>query len=213
LEHLITDLTTYDHKRCKVTLDEGEVAFLLYNGECRKLRLKAGDALSEEDYGQIQKEILLPRAKKRLLYYLRGGDKSAMQLKKKLRDGLYPEDVISEALAFLERYDFMNDERLGRDLIESYGKRKSVRELEQKLCEKGISRELARRLLEEAEPDEAEACRRVLRSYLKGKPASAYTEKGLRKAGAYLMRKGYGYEQVREALEACMQEDDNGGGL
>ena len=51
MAYSITATEDFDHKRTKVTLDYGEVTFLLYKGECK--RLKDKQELSEKEYQDI----------------------------------------------------------------------------------------------------------------------------------------------------------------
>lgn len=203
MTHIVTRVTAYDRKRMKVTLDEGDVTFLLYNGEARAygIRLQREEeasgaeeqaVLSEESLSKIFAEVLVPRAKKRCLYYLKNGDHSESQIRRKLTEGLYPEEVISEAVAFLRKYRFADDRRFAENLLESYRGLRSRREIEAKLYEKGVPREVsAEVLLSLTEEDEGTACRKALSGRHTG---------DRKKDLAYLLRKGFSYESCEMAF-------------
>ena len=159
MAHIVTDIRNFDNKRNKVTLDYGEVTFLLYKGECRKLHLKTftgnecrtegteeaaaaavdtdnaesrGSEITDEQYRYIFDEILLPRAKKRALFYIRNADKTREQIRRKLSEGMYPEQVITDTFEFLDKYGFADDRRYAESYTEELKGTRSKREIEHK---------------------------------------------------------------------------------
>ena len=199
--HNITEITSYDNKRNKVTLDYGEVTFLLYKGECGRLGIADGSKndqpLSDEQYDGIMSDILLPRAKKRVLYYLKSADKTRDQIRRKLRESLYPETIISETFDFLDRYGFADDRRYAKQYAEELRGTKSSREIAQKLSQRGISRQdIEEQLISLTQEDEYAACDKALqRKYPKG-----ITADERRKAYAYLARRGFAYDAIEHAV-------------
>ncbi|MBQ1400633.1 MAG: regulatory protein RecX [Lachnospiraceae bacterium] len=207
----ITAVEEFDHKRTKVTLDYGEVAFLLYKGECRRFGIgksskksgqkrvggrasewdvsereaysernlaaamkdaeisERGNAeikqeLSDAEYAAIREEILIPRAKKRVLYYMKNADKTRGQIQRKLREGFYPDEVITAVMEFLDHYGFANDQTYAESYIEELRGSYSRREIEAKLMQRGLKPQDVRLALESlTEDDEREACRKALR--------------------------------------------------
>ena len=165
---IISSITEYDKKRLRLVLDDGEDELLLYKGEFRGLGLSAGDTLEPEVHEHIVTDILIPRAKKRLLYYLKAGDKSEAEVRRKLKEGLYPDEAIEAALAFSEKYSFTDDARLTENMIESGRGRYSAKELYVKLARKGIKKELIKEKLDELtdKEDEYASCLKLLKKYL-----------------------------------------------
>ncbi len=196
----ITQIKDYDKKRKKIILDDGEIVFLLYLGELRRMRLKEGEDISTEVYSSIEKDILIPRAKKRVLYYLKNGEKTRTEVVRKLKESFYPENVIANAVTFLENYSFIDDKRYADSFVESKKKKYSRRELEAKLYQKGVSKEEIREALGDiSDADELENCIRLLRKRVKSEEMLSDPAER-RKSFAYLMRKGYGYEVVEKAF-------------
>ena len=190
--HIVTFVSAFDKKRFRVTLDEGDVTFLLYSGELRRTGLREGTELSEEDYRKILEEILIPRAKKRAVYYLKNGDRSEMQIRRKLREGGYPPEAAEACMVFLRQLQFADDERLAKNYVNSHRGRCSRRELKAKLSAKGIDRELIEEAVSEITgEDEKTAAEKALHGR---------SGKDLRKNFAYLLSKGFSYETAREAL-------------
>ena len=201
----ITEVTSYDHKRNKVTLDYGEVTFLLYKGECRSLHIVPGETgiLEDAAYQTIMKEILLPRAKKKIMYYLKNADKTRSQIRQKLKEGFYPDAVIDETFAFLDKYGFADDGHYAEEYISSQRGLRSRREIEMKLMQKGIrGSELKDFLSEISEEEEYAACDRLLRKKYSG----PIEPENYRKAYAYLAGKGFSPNMIQRAVRA-LQED------
>ncbi|MDO4488820.1 MAG: regulatory protein RecX [Eubacteriales bacterium] len=179
-------------------LDEGSVTFLLYKGELKSL--KEGMELSDEAYEKIIEDILLPRAKKRVLYYLKNADKTEFQIKSKLRDGFYPEEVIDKVMDFLHKYRLSDDERFARSFIEAKSGSYSKREIEAKLYAKGLKGEKVKEILSEMSgEDEYEACEKALRKHFVNDRAKDY---------AFLARKGYSFDAIEHAISAVYCSDD-----
>ena len=211
MAHIITEITSFDNKRNKVTLDYGEVTFLLYKGECRRLGINVQDTdkdntdskqsleLSEEVYRSIMDEILLPRAKKRVLYYLKSADKTREQIRRKLKEGYYPDEVIEETFEFLDRYGFADDDRYAEQYTEKLRGNKSRKEIALKLKERGISREKAADIIAGlCDEDEYNACAKALKKkYTYGIGSS---REDRQKAYAYLARRGFSYDAIEHAM-------------
>ncbi len=224
----ITGVEEFDHKRTKVTLDYGEVAFLLYKGECRRFgiggsgggtaggRGRAKAELSDEEYAGIRDEILIPRAKKRVLYYMKNADKTRHQIRQKLREGYYPDEVIDAVMAFLDHYGFADDQSYAESYIEELRGICSRREIEAKLMQRGLKSADIRTQLETlTEEDEHAACMRAFQKKYPGglSGRGEYTPddrtdqadqaaKEKQKAYAFLARKGFSPAVIRSVLHS-----------
>ena len=168
-------LEPLDKQRSKVFVD-GDFAFVLYRGEIRRYHLEEGAEL----------------------HYIERQPRTTWETAKKLRESLYPEEIIRKTLDFLCRYHYLDDEAYVRNYLDVGGMKKSRAEVFQFLSRKGIPRELMKTVYEEACPDTKEAIRRILikRRY---DPESA-TEEEKRKTAAYLIRRGFSYDEVSECL-------------
>ena len=87
--------------RNKVVLDNEE-KFLLYKGDIRKFKLESNQEISKVTYNEI-KQLLYERGKERALYILDKTFKTEKQIKDKLIQEMYPEDVIKRILEYLCR--------------------------------------------------------------------------------------------------------------
>ena len=120
----IVAIVPLDKRRSRVLTDE-ELTFVLYRGELRKYEVEEGGQLSSSVYDQILREVLFKRAKERCLYLLKARDRTEQEIRRKLREGFYPEAAIDYAVEFLKEYRFVDDENYGRNYIRVYGSRKS----------------------------------------------------------------------------------------
>lgn len=199
---IVTQLTDMGRGRYKVYIEENP-AFALYRGELKRLGIREGEEITEENLREIREEILPLRAKKRAMNLLQKREYTAAALREKLRDGEYPEACVEEAVAYVESYGYVDDRRYARDFIVYNMNRKSRVRIEQDLMRRGIHKDTVRSLFEEleeegAKQDEAAMIRRLLEK----KKYDAETADGREKQRmyAFLYRKGFHSEAINRAL-------------
>lgn len=194
----IVAIVPLDKRRSRILTDE-DITFALYRGELGKYKVEEGRELSSSDYDKILREVLFKRAKERCLYLLKSRDRTEQEIRRKLKEGFYPEAAIDYAVAFLKEYKFVDDENYGRNYIRVYGSRKSRKQLEFELRDKGLGREEIRRLLDEQPVDEREQILRHLRKKKYEKGVTPPKERA--RIAAALARKGFSFDQIYEAME------------
>lgn len=199
----IISVTPLDKRRSKVLTDE-DFAFPLYRGEIKAYKIEEGRELTREAYREILENVLFKRAKERTLYLLKSRDRTELEIRRKLKDGCYPQEAIDYAVEFLKRYRFVDDENYGRNYIRTYGDKKSRRQLEFELRNKGLGREEIDLLMEECQVSEEDQILKFLRK--KGYQKDAMEPKERAKLTAALARKGFSYDAICRAMEGC-QED------
>ena len=126
--------------RIRVYLEE-EPAFVLYKGEARRLHIREGMELTQENYDIIMEELLPKRAKLRAMNLLKSREYTVKQLRDKLESGEYPQDVIEEALAYVASFHYTDDLRYAVSFITSHENARSRRRIEQDLLARGIDRD------------------------------------------------------------------------
>lgn len=181
---------------------ENSSPFVLYKGELLKYGIKAEMELDQEVYEEIRNKILAKRAKKRAMHLLEKMDRTEGQIVQKLKEGLYPEDIIEETIAFLYSYHYLDDQRYTENYVRYYGTSLSKRVMKQKLVQKGVSKELVEEQLENfASEDEEEKITKILKkrhfSY------AEVDEKVRQKTYRYLLGKGFPYEEILRAMKKC----------
>ncbi|RZT01230.1 regulatory protein RecX [Cuneatibacter caecimuris] len=194
----VTEIRPLDKKRSRLWID-GCASFALYQGELRRYGIREGEELAQKTYEEIL-EVLGKRAKLRSMNLLKRADQTEAGLRRKLKEGFYPQECIEEAVAYVRSYHYIDDERYARQYLEIYGKRKSKKQLRQELQQKGISRELLEQAFEEVRPDETSALELLARKRCRGKNLEDPGE--YQKQLRYLLSKGYHYEQAAGQLKA-----------
>ena len=105
------------------------------------------------------------------------------------------------ALCYVKSFGYVNDLEYARSFILGRKSRKSAKEMQAALREKGVSWEIIEEAMEECCDGDAaqEAIRELLRKR-RYDPDTASPEE-TRKTLAYLMRKGFRYDDVRQVIQ------------
>lgn len=184
-----------------VLLDDGSE--LLLDSEIVIINnLRPGVILDDPDALIFESD--LKRAKSRALWYLSRGDLSKKALEDKLTRGGFSSSAVDAAIERMCELELINDERYAARLYDYLSQTgASKREILFKLQNKGIPSDLARQTVENDQNDESEK----LSKLIKTKYASRLqTEEGVRKVFNSLVRHGYSYSDVRDALRAYSEE-------
>lgn len=197
---IVTKIETVTKTKFKIYIDE-KFAFVLYKGELSRYHITVGQEIEKEIYDKIRNEVVLKRAKLRALHLLNDMGRTEAQLRQKLRQNNYPEDIIEEAMAYVESFGYVNDNDYARNYIDSRKDKKSKKELFAKLLQKGIEREVIEIALEECyeEKDAKGAIEEILQKK-RYCPESA-DKKETQKILGYLTRKGFKYEDIRQVIQ------------
>lgn len=191
---LVTKIEPVTRSKSRIYVDERRWC-TLYNKELYRYSLREGQPVSDGVYGEIMGEVLTKRAKRRVLYLLRSMDRTEQQLRQKLKEGDYPEEIIDIAIAYVQKLHYQDDRRYASNYVDYRKKNKSRLQLKQELYCKGIPADMTKEILEEYSSDEE---REAIRGWLRRKgydPAEA-TPESQRKMYGFLMRKGFRMEDV-----------------
>ncbi|MFI3171220.1 MAG: RecX family transcriptional regulator [Eubacteriales bacterium] len=196
---IVTRLEEVAKNRYKVYLEE-QFAFVLYKGELNRYHIKEGEEIEEDIVGKIEKEVVLKRAKKRILYILERMPRTEKQLRDKLKENFYSTHIIDEAIEYAKSFGYIEDEQYAHRFIEDKKKNKSRKEIRYLLLQKGIQKELLDDVLEAAYgmSDDTVAIESLVRK--KGYDIENITELEKRKIYSYLMRKGFSYRNICQVL-------------
>jgi regulatory protein len=210
----ITSLKTTrrDPKRVSLHLD-GAYAFTLAADLVAKESLEVGDSLEEARVESLLAADQVARATEAALSFLAYRPRSEREVRDRLRRGDFALEAIEQVIVRLYDWRYLDDADFARRWVEgrAAGRPRGARLLQQELRQKGIDTEVAREAIAEAELDEAAAAedlaRRRLAAYAGEDPQVVR-----RRVGAYLARRGYGFDVVRVALERAMgaSEEDEG---
>lgn len=184
--------------RYQVVLDDGS-SFPLYAKELAVYGIEENAEVSEQLYETIQQEVLIRRARLKAMHLLETQDRTEYQLRSKLAALSYPEQIIEDALAYVKKFHYVDDLRFAVNYMETRGSQKSMRQMEQDLLQKGISKSILQEAKEQIElPDEEQQIRAWLikkRFY-----AECADQKETEKMYRFLLRKGYSYSSIMGVL-------------
>ena len=167
--------------------------------------LTPGAVLDDPDKLLLESDV--KRAKSRALWYLSRGDLSRKKLHEKLiRGGFMPSAAI-QAVERMEELSLIDDTRLAQRLYEYLSESgASKREILYKLQNKGIPVDIAKQVIEADESSESDKLQKLIKTKYALK---LQNEENVKKVFAALIRKGYNYSDVREALKAYSEELEN----
>ena len=200
---IISEIKELDKKRVKVYIDN-EFAYVLYKGELRDYSIKEGQELSESNYREIMDVVLPKRCKLRAMNLLQKKDYTEKQLHDKLSEGLYPREIIVDAIHYVKAYHYLDDERYARDYIAYHMSIRSKNRIIQDLLGKGISKDIFMPIVEElyVEEDsdvELDQIKKLLIKKHYDPELTEYKEK--QKIMAFLLRKGFQMSDIRRAMD------------
>lgn len=205
-EYRVVSVLPIGKKKYKITMEGTETIILsLYPSEVRRYSLQDGGTLSEVSFNEIQ-DILYKRGKERALYYLKSSDKTVVQMRTKLKEGFYPENIINKIIEFLKKYGYLDDYRYAENFISYNKQRKSVQRMKSDLSLKGIEKSIIDdAFIENIQEDEGVE-EHLIEEYCKKKVKGNIDEKQYNKIVMALMRKGFKYEQVKSVLRKVIEE-------
>ncbi len=137
-------------------------------------------------------------ARNKAVYYLQFSAKTESELRKKLAEQGFLPASIDSAIDFVKQYRYLDDEDYVRRYIERNGRKKSRKQIEFELRQKGVRDDLVQAGLEEMPVDEAAQIEKILEK--RGYAGEEASREERQKISAYLARKGFPYEAIQTAL-------------
>lgn len=200
----IVSKETVNKKKCCITFDNGE-KIALYNKEADRYGLENGNMLTKEAYEEIRTEILLPRAKRRVLYLLQSADRTEAWIRQKLREGYFPDDIIEAAIDYAKSFRYIDDERYARNYASFSLNGKSRRVVEMELYKKGISREAISEIMDEIPAErEKDTIEKLIRK--KHLEPGERDEQKIMKVKQFLLRKGFSYDTINSVMRHYLED-------
>ncbi len=201
---VVTGIVEYTKGKYKIFLND-EFAFVLYKGELRKYGIKQDGILSDDMYRELITVVLTKLARLRALNLLKVRDYTVNSLRRKLKEGLYPDEVIDDAVEYVISYGYVDDLRYAESYIRSNRTSRSRHEIEQKLRMKGISGDIISKAFENEGPGEEEEEELIRRYLLKKCRSTDISDEGSRrKIYAFMYNKGFAPDRVRQILDEVL---------
>ena len=189
MQYLITEDQNMGRGQIHLGLNE-TITLRLYKGEANQMSLAQGVELSEEQYRYLLHDIIGKRAAKRAMHLLERQERTEYQLREKLRQNCYPPEAIEDAVDYVKRYHYLDDERYARTFIHFHQETRSKMRLKNDLARRGISRELIAYCLEEEFVSDERAQIKRLLDQKNFSPDTADREE-YGKMYRFLMRRGF----------------------
>lgn len=213
---IVVSIEPVSRDRSRIRLDSGN-KFILYKGEIRILKIKPESELSDETYNQIMKAVLPKRAKLRAMNLLKARDYTEHQLRRKLSDAEYPNDIIDIAMDYVKSFGYINDKNYAVSFIKEQAERRSRKEIYQKLQNKGINRDVIEGAFHEVigessgyeDRDTFNECEVILKTLRKKGYTGLETYEDKQKLLAYFYRKGFEVDSVYRAMDIVRSETED----
>ena len=194
---IITDIKPHKKNSFMIYIDN-EYKFCLYKGEIKRFKLEIGSHISSDTVNIILDEFIYKRARERALYIIERNLKTEYEIRQKLKEAKYPEDIIERVIEMLIKYDFINDYNYAKMYIDYKVNSKSITAIKNDLYKKHISNDIVSSILEESQIDESELIINLLeKKYYK---FNLQDLEDKRKVINKLMYKGFKYNSIEEAI-------------
>ena len=213
MDRQITDIQIQKKhpKRRSIFLD-GEFFCGVSEEVAAKFHLKSGMQIDENKLKEMLHEEELSKAKNYVYGILARRMYTSKEIRNKLLEREYTDEIIQEVIATMERYGYVNDQFYAAEWIQSRmnAKPKGKIALRQELYLKGVDKSIIEEAISEAFDDSKEndmaldLAKRKIKSYSSSDPAVVK-----RKLQSFLLRRGFRYETVREVIEKLETFDDS----
>lgn len=200
-----------EKKRSSVIVMESGERFWMTKSQLREREpIEIGQELDVEELRQWLLPRQYPMALNNAVELLAQRAHASGEIAQKLRRRLFMEDTIEMVLYKLEKERLLDDEAFARDWAASRARSQVGRSrIRQELRMKGISAEMAEIALEELDEEESDdaavaLARKLLRRYSR----ETDERKAMQKLLMAMARRGYGYEESRQAVEKAIEEEE-----
>lgn len=186
---------------------DGELILTVSEDAVIEAGIHVGMPFDEQSLCEIERSILVTRAKHKAYTYLSYGDMSEKKMFEKLTRAGFDSDTATECVQALKTQGFLDNTRYALALARNMAENKlyGVRRIENELKTRGISAEDIEFAIGELQTD----FDKNIRTLLNGRFKRDITD---RKSAASvvrsLMRYGYDYENIKSALFDTVSEDE-----
>lgn len=186
---------------------EDETKLLLNYNIFEKYKVSVDMDFSENEILEMKYFSDIERAKSRAINYISGKLKTKYEVRLKLKENGFAEDVIDEVLDILEKEEYLNDKVYCEIFIEDkkklngYGKNK----IKSLLIQKGISKNIFEDFLNEFEYDEE--FDNALKMGIKKLKLLSNEEDNFKKKQKiinYLTYRGFGFDVINDVLKEIL---------
>lgn len=197
-----------DNARVSIFIDE-KFSFGLHMDIQLDHWLKPGDVLDEETIAKLLAEDEVKKAITAALNLISYRPRAAGELRSKLREKGYAPEAVDAAIARMQELRYLDDEAFAERWVESRqaSRPRSERMLKRELAQKGIDKETIEQTVAEAGVDEYGDALDLARKKYESMHGLDRDVRYRRLSG-FLGRRGYGYDIIRQVMEALEGTDD-----
>ncbi|MBQ7867077.1 MAG: regulatory protein RecX [Clostridia bacterium] len=193
-----------------IVMENGEKFWMTRSQLHEREPIAEGQELDTDELRQWLLPRQYPMALNDAVALLAQRAQSSGEIAQKLRRRLYMEDTIEMVLYKLEKERLLDDESFAREWAASRARSQVGRSrIRQELRMKGIKPETVEIALEEMDEEESDdAAAALAKKLLKRYEREPDERKAMQKLLAAMARRGYGYEESREAVEKALEEQE-----
>jgi len=175
--------------------------------EVADFSLYSGRELSPDEYGRLRGDLELRSSKARAMRILGNRSLSAREVERRLKNKGDSAETAQNTVAWLESIGAVNDAEYTASIVRHYySKGYGPARIKDELYRRGIPRELWEEAL-----GGGETGRPAVYEFLEKRLRDSRDQADLRRAAEALCRRGFSYEEAREAvreyLESCEEAD------
>ena len=195
----VTAIESVTRHKMRVSID-GEPAFVFTEKEIREWQLMEEMTLDTAMERDLVKYVSREAARMAMNLLVKR-DYAEAELYKKLKDKGFSDYFAQQGIDYVNAYHYLDDARVARQMITARKGTTSRKMMMNKLRQKGLSDEVIQEAMETAEwTDDEGIVREIRRRFTSTEQIMALSEKDRQKFIQSLMRKGYGYSDVRYAI-------------
>lgn len=158
--------------------------------------------MAQEEADKLEERFLAGR--KKAMALLNHNDRTRWELTDRLQRTGFDEEVIEDAIAYVESFHYIDDQRYAIRFAEIYCETRSIQRIRQDLQKRHIDEEYIEIALENINWDDSAALQREMKKILKGTTKDfqelSYEEK--QKIAAKLYRKGFRTADIFRLLDS-----------
>lgn len=174
--------------------------------------LHVGDEVTEALLADLERQDRLWKAREAALVLLSYRPRTEQELRRRLREKEFPEEVVEECLAGLEGIGLVDDSAFAtvfvRDRVrfKPRGRRRLAQELRAKGVDMDTAHEAITGVFEDAEVSETDLAREAAAKW--SPKAGEDPMKAKQRFYAFMARRGFGSEAIREVMEEVFAGED-----
>jgi regulatory protein len=167
--------------------------------------LHVGDEVTEAQLAELEQRDRLWKAREAALVLLSFRPRSAQELRRRLREKEFPEEVVEECLSGLEGSGLVDDSAFAATFVRDRvrfkprGRRRLAQELRMKGVDADTAHEAISGVFEDAEVSETELAREAAAKW--SPKAGEDRNRARQRFYAFLARRGFGGDAIREVMD------------